>query len=244
MSKKIETQNDKLYEVIIKLPSKISNRKDKEYDILLENITNIKFIDLKNAVNFSMEFNSTEAVKQLTEWYEHVMSGAYKYDSVGDIIVTQISKEGLVIRIIKFITTQIRSLENNEDTMIAEFIADYYVDEYVDSAILVGPTVKNNFGFTKISDKIYSKFTTPNSEPGYHLTKFPKGKLGSISKIEEELNELKDAEKQNSKIMMLIELADLYGAIEEFCKTQNMTMEDLKTFSDITKRAFKNGYRN
>ncbi len=80
-------------------------------------------------------------------------------------------------------------------------------------------------------------------ETGYHLTYFPKGKLGTISKIEEELNELKDAELQNSKIMITIELSDLYGAIKEYSNNYNITMEDLKIFSNITKRAFKNGHR-
>lgn len=78
---------------------------------------------------------------------------------------------------------------------------------------------------------------------GYHLSEFPKGELGEISKIEEELNELKDAENQNSKIMISIELSDLYGALEEYCIKQGLTMEDLKIFSNITKRAFKNGCR-
>ena len=78
---------------------------------------------------------------------------------------------------------------------------------------------------------------------GYHVTDIQKGKLGTISKIQEELDELKDAENQGSKIMTMVELSDLYGAIEEYCTQQNITMEDLKIFSDITKRAFKNGRR-
>ena len=78
---------------------------------------------------------------------------------------------------------------------------------------------------------------------GYHIANFQKGEVGKISKIEEELNELKDAESQNSKIMIMIELSDLYGAIEEYCFTQGVSMEDLKIFSNITKRAFKNGCR-
>lgn len=78
---------------------------------------------------------------------------------------------------------------------------------------------------------------------GYHTIEIKKGILGKTSKIQEELDELKDAEKQQSKIMMMVELADLYGAIEEYCKEQNITIEDLKIFSDITKRAFKNGRR-
>jgi hypothetical protein len=78
---------------------------------------------------------------------------------------------------------------------------------------------------------------------GYHLSDIPKGELGTSSKIEEELNELKDAEKQNSKIMMMIELSDLYGALEEYCIRVGLSINDLKTFSDITKRAFRNGKR-
>jgi len=78
---------------------------------------------------------------------------------------------------------------------------------------------------------------------GYHISDIQKGKLGTISKIQEELDELKDAEGQKSKILIMVELSDLYGAIEEYCINQNINMEDLKTFSDITKRAFKNGRR-
>lgn len=80
-------------------------------------------------------------------------------------------------------------------------------------------------------------------EHGYHLTRIEKGIVGTISKIEEELNELKDAESQKSKIMIMVELSDLYGAIEAYCLTQGIKMEDLKIFSDITKRAFENGSR-
>ena len=81
------------------------------------------------------------------------------------------------------------------------------------------------------------------SNGSYHINDIPKGELGKISKIEEELAELKDAEKQNSKIMIMVELSDLYGAIEEYCLNNNLTMNDLKIFSDITKKAFNNGRR-
>jgi phosphoribosyl-ATP pyrophosphohydrolase len=91
------------------------------------------------------------------------------------------------------------------------------------------------FGFIpeRESDNVY----------GYHTTEIKKGEIGTISKIQEELDELKDAEKQESKIMMMVELSDLYGALEEYCLKQDITMEDLRIFSDITKRAFKNGRR-
>ena len=81
------------------------------------------------------------------------------------------------------------------------------------------------------------------SKDGYHITKIEKGKLGDISKIQEELDELKDAEAQGTKIMIGVELSDLYGAIELYAEKQGLTMEDLKIFSDITKRAFRNGRR-
>ena len=80
---------------------------------------------------------------------------------------------------------------------------------------------------------------------GYHLTEFTKGKLGESSKILEEVNELIDAEKQDCKIMALVELSDLYGAIESYLGNNypDISMIDLKKMSDITKRAFINGRR-
>lgn len=80
--------------------------------------------------------------------------------------------------------------------------------------------------------------------PGYHLTNIQKGKLGEISKIQEELDELKDAEAQHCKLMMLIELSDLYGAIESFLKKfPGISMNDLADMNYITRRAFENGRR-
>lgn len=80
-------------------------------------------------------------------------------------------------------------------------------------------------------------------KPGYHLKEIKKGELGKLSKIQEELDELYDAEKQCSKVMIGVELSDLYGALESYAQTMGYTMEDLKNFSAITKRAFVNGRR-
>lgn len=72
---------------------------------------------------------------------------------------------------------------------------------------------------------------------GYHLKQIKKGVLGELSKIEEELEELKDSELQGIKIMSLIELSDLYGAIEFFVQDKfNLEMDDLKKFSDLNKK--------
>ena len=82
-------------------------------------------------------------------------------------------------------------------------------------------------------------------KPGYHLARIPKGELGELSKLREELLELEDAIKQNSKIMALIELADLLGAIEWYLEKHHpgVALKDLQCFSLITRRAFENDHR-
>lgn len=78
---------------------------------------------------------------------------------------------------------------------------------------------------------------------GYHLKEIKKGQLGKASKIQEELDEFVDAEDQGCKIMAMVELSDLYGALEAVASKYGLTMEDLKSMSDITKRAFITGHR-
>lgn len=78
---------------------------------------------------------------------------------------------------------------------------------------------------------------------GYHKTTIKKGIVGEFSKIKEEFQELEDAQLQNNNILSICELTDLYGAIEEFIKKYNLTMQDLQDFSDLTKSAFKEGKR-
>ena len=81
------------------------------------------------------------------------------------------------------------------------------------------------------------------SKLGYHLKKIKKGTLGKISKVQEEIEEYKDAIKQKCEIMAIVELADIYGALEAVAKSHNLSMNDLKKMSKLTKRAFKNGHR-
>lgn len=79
---------------------------------------------------------------------------------------------------------------------------------------------------------------------GYHKTKIKKGKIGEISKIQEELDELKDAEDQNVKIMAMVELSDLYGALQLYAKEKyDLSMKDLEKMSKLTQNAFKTGAR-
>lgn len=80
---------------------------------------------------------------------------------------------------------------------------------------------------------------------GYHIAEIKRGKFGDLSKLQEELDELKDCEDQQNKIMALVELSDLYGAIKGYLAKHipSMTMEDLRIMSEATERAFKDGTR-
>jgi hypothetical protein len=79
----------------------------------------------------------------------------------------------------------------------------------------------------------------------YHLNDIPKGKVGEISKIREEVLELVDANSQGNRIMSLIELSDLYGAIGLHLEKHfpTFTLNDLAKMNDATQRAFKSGNR-
>lgn len=93
--------------------------------------------------------------------------------------------------------------------------------------------------------EIKQEVTVPElNDPGYHTVDIPKGELGEVSKIREEFLEFENAAYQDCPVMELVELSDLYGAIEAYVEKYNLTMSDLKTFSDITKRAFANGRRS
>lgn len=81
--------------------------------------------------------------------------------------------------------------------------------------------------------------------PGYHLRKIQKGKIGEVSKIIEEANELLDAYEQGIKIMELVELSDLYGAMVRYLEKYHpgMSMKDIKGMHQVTRRAFDNKRR-
>lgn len=81
------------------------------------------------------------------------------------------------------------------------------------------------------------------AEFGYHTVPIKRGTLGETSKIQEELDELRDAEKQNVKILIHCELADLYGALEARAIRYGLTMSDLHDMARLTQLAFEKGYR-
>ncbi len=80
---------------------------------------------------------------------------------------------------------------------------------------------------------------------GYHRRHITKGKYGEISKIVEELQELQDAEEQGNRIMTLIEVSDLVGAIQGYLSFRfpAFTIEDAIKMSNATRSAFMDGSR-
>lgn len=80
-------------------------------------------------------------------------------------------------------------------------------------------------------------------EEGYHRKPIAKGVLGELSKIREELEEAEDAASQGVRIMEVVELADLYGALRARVEKLGFTMADLEAMADVTARAFRNGHR-
>ena len=82
--------------------------------------------------------------------------------------------------------------------------------------------------------------------PGYHLRHIAKGQLGELSKLAEEFAELVDAAEQGVKIMELVELSDLVGAIRAYLRRHHrgVTLDDLVAMSDVTVRAFRSGRRS
>lgn len=80
---------------------------------------------------------------------------------------------------------------------------------------------------------------------GYHKIEIQKGVLGEISKIQEELDELKDGEAQGVRLLMLCELADIIGAVDFYLETHfpGWKISDLHKMAMLTKSAFADGKR-
>lgn len=78
---------------------------------------------------------------------------------------------------------------------------------------------------------------------GYHKLKLMKHSNSSLWKIEEEMLEYIDAISTNNKVMAIQELSDLFGVIEDQANKMGITIEELKTMSDLTKSVFQSGAR-
>lgn len=66
---------------------------------------------------------------------------------------------------------------------------------------------------------------------GFHNRAIVKGVYGQLSKIREELEEAEDAEDQGIDLMVLLELADILGAVEGVALRYGMTLDQLRAYS-------------
>lgn len=79
---------------------------------------------------------------------------------------------------------------------------------------------------------------------GYHLRPIEtQGVYGEPSKIREELEELEEALEQDNRILAIVEVADLYGALEGVAEKLGVSMSDVAKMAQATKRAFLSGHR-
>jgi hypothetical protein len=86
----------------------------------------------------------------------------------------------------------------------------------------------------------------PDALPGYHLRVIERGIAGESSKIHEEIHELHDAELQGVRIMALVELSDIIGAVSLYLEHHfpDFSLSDLEAMAAVTARAFRNGHRS
>lgn len=68
-------------------------------------------------------------------------------------------------------------------------------------------------------------------QAGYHIKEIQKGQLGEQSKIYEEALELQDAIEQDCRIMQLVEMSDLVGAVEYFAIKHDVL--DIENFKNL-----------
>lgn len=71
---------------------------------------------------------------------------------------------------------------------------------------------------------------------GFHKKEIKRGIYGDLSKIKEELEEAYDALEQNQELMLLIELADIIGAVEGVSKKYGFSLEQLTKFARLRSR--------
>ena len=106
-------------------------------------------------------------------------------------------------------------------------------------------TSPNPFDFHMGETHLWEIIEDIMGKPGYHLRDIEKGELGEVSKIREEMDELIDAAKQKVRVMELVEMSDMLGAMDAYLSKHhgNYTIDDLLKMSAVTKRAFVNGKR-
>jgi phosphoribosyl-ATP pyrophosphohydrolase len=75
----------------------------------------------------------------------------------------------------------------------------------------------------------------------WHKRVIIQGKLGELSKVEEELEEAFDAEERGQTLMLLFELSDIIGACGLVAAKYGLSLDDLVKFSKLRSEVAKNG---
>lgn len=77
----------------------------------------------------------------------------------------------------------------------------------------------------------------------YHINQIPNGEYGKLSKVVEELHELKDSIQQNNRIMSLCELSDILGAMDGcFGERINLQFQPSESEQNIIKEVYNLEY--
>lgn len=67
----------------------------------------------------------------------------------------------------------------------------------------------------------------------FHKREIIKGEYGQLSKIREELDEAVDAEEEGQELLLIIELADIIGAVRGVANKYGITLDQLIKFSEL-----------
>ena len=67
---------------------------------------------------------------------------------------------------------------------------------------------------------------------GFHNRTITKGEYGQLSKIREELEEAEDAQDQGIDLIVILELADILGAVQGVASRYGITLDQLRAYSD------------
>jgi len=70
----------------------------------------------------------------------------------------------------------------------------------------------------------------------FHQRDIPKGTLGELSKVREELEEAEDALEQGQELMFALECADMIGAIEIAAQKRGFTLAQLLAYKTLRSR--------
>lgn len=73
----------------------------------------------------------------------------------------------------------------------------------------------------------------------WHERDIPKGVLGELSKIAEELEEARDAEERGQDLMLMFELCDIIGACGLVAGRYGWNLDQLVTFSKLRSEVAK-----